>query len=537
MGAVTANGFRHMQAPPAHVALLGCGFAGTSALFQLVDRHPVKTVTVIEGSGRFGPGLPYRPEECPDYLVNNTTDTMCLVPQSRRAFVEWAKTRPDLVPALDEKGHLPRALYGIFLEDVVRAARTAAAIKGIEVRLVAAEATRLVEDADGRVRIGWAGGEVVADLAILTTGRCPPLDPYPHPPAGSPARYFPGHVMTAGLDDLPLDATAHVMGASLSAYDVINRLFAPATGCRFERGADGRLTFVAGPNQRRVLLCSRSGRLKSVIGPTRLKLDRRHFTVEGLRAAAGPDGLTLETVARLIRAEAEAHGATIDWRRVAEPYGGCATAAAVDDRAATFLETAIANAKAGGAGNFLVDFFADAALDIWRAFGSRMLRAEEERRYRRDFESAVLSYAAPCPIPTAERLLALIRAGRLSVRNGVTDVALAADGSHYLVGHAHGTERATVLVNTTGRLDRRVDSPRQPALIRGMVAAGLMRPYRLGGEISDGAAVDMETYRLDGCRNVYLSGMLLWGPGFFTSSAFLMATVVERILSRAFARG
>jgi hypothetical protein len=28
--------------------------------------------------------------------------------------------------------------------------------------------------------------------------------------------------------------------------------------------------------------------------------------------------------------------------------------------------------------------------------------------------------------------------------------------------------------------------------------------------------------------------MLLWGPGFFTSSAFLMATLVERILRGMF---
>jgi hypothetical protein len=27
--------------------------------------------------------------------------------------------------------------------------------------------------------------------------------------------------------------------------------------------------------------------------------------------------------------------------------------------------------------------------------------------------------------------------------------------------------------------------------------------------------------------------MLLWGPGFFTSSAFMMATIVERLLEHA----
>ena len=61
---------------PAHVALIGCGFTGTSAFFQLVDRYPVKEITIFEASGRFGPGYPYQPDECHDYLINNTTDTI-----------------------------------------------------------------------------------------------------------------------------------------------------------------------------------------------------------------------------------------------------------------------------------------------------------------------------------------------------------------------------------------------------------------------------------------------------------------------------
>ena len=103
---------------PQHVVLIGCGFTGTSAFFQLVDRYPVREITIFESSGRFGPGYPYRPDECEDYLINNTTDTMRVVPSNPRAFADWLFTRPDLVPQLDEKGHLPRAYFGVFLEEV-----------------------------------------------------------------------------------------------------------------------------------------------------------------------------------------------------------------------------------------------------------------------------------------------------------------------------------------------------------------------------------------------------------------------------------
>ncbi len=49
-----------------------------------------------------------------------------------------------------------------------------------------------------------------------------------------------------------------------------------------------------------------------------------------------------------------------------------------------------------------------------------------------------------------------------------------------------------------------------------------------------GAAVDMKTFRAEGARNIYIASMLLWGPGFFTSSALMMATIVERLLSSLF---
>jgi len=520
---------------PEHVAIIGCGFAGTSAFFQLVDRCPVKRITIFEVSGRFGPGYPYRPDECPDYLINNTTDTMCLAPSNRRAFLGWLRGRPGCAEDLDEQGHLPRAVFGAFLEEVFCATRTIAAVKAIDVRLVPAAAQAIREDEQGRVHITSPQGEVAADMVLLTCGRCPDIGGVDRPGEAAGARYVASHIRSRGLDDLPMDARVHVLGASLSAYDVVNRLFSADTGCRFERDEAGAPVFVPGPNHRHVILCSRSGRLKNVQSPVPTPIRRRHFTLSGLRAAAAEDdGLTLKAVAGLIRREAEAHGAALDWEAVADPYAGCGDADAVNRRAGSLLEAALAAAKGAGPENFLVDFFGDAQVDIWDAFAERLLTPGQERLYRRTFETAVLSYAAPCPVPTAERLLALHRAGRLSLVKGVGEVSLAADGSHYQIAHEFGSARAAFLVNTMGQVDRRVTSPGQSALTRNLAASGLLSPYCLDGVESDGAAVDMTTFRAKGASNIYLANMFLWGPGFFTSSAFLMATIVERLLDGVF---
>ncbi len=525
--------------PPEHIAIIGCGFTGTSALFQLIDRYAdqFRKVTVFEASGRFGPGYPYREDDAPAYLVNNTNATLCLVPSNRRAFLDWARMQPQWTDAADPDGHLPRAAYGAFLTDAARAARTMAAIKGISVEMIPEEATRLTEQEGGGVLVRSASQEVTADVAILATGRAPDINPYPSPPKRSHARYVASHVMDAQLDDVASDATVHVLGASLSAYDVVNRLFAPDTGCRFERAGDDGLRFVSGPNMRRVVLCSRSGRPKAVQSRHPMHLQRHHFTPNALRNRAGPYGFSLRDVAEAIRVEAEAHGVPLDPQSLADPYAGARTAEAVNARGGELIAQALAAATDPARRNFFVDFFSDAQDDIWDLFAEGLLRPEAEREYRARYESAVLSYAAPCPVPTAERLLALHRAGRLVIRKGAGTVRFDSSADRYEIDHAFGTERATILVDTTGALDRDVGSPGQPPLVAGLFADGVLTPHDRGDGPMPGASVDMTTFRLRGARDVYAANMMLWGPGFFTSSAYTMASVVERLLAGMFGRG
>lgn len=516
-------------AGPAHVAIIGCGFTGTSALLQLVDRCPVQRITVFEATGDFGPGFAYRRDDSPAHLLNNTTDSLCLLPHHRQAFLAWLQGRGE---APDPKGHLPRARYGDFLADAVAAAATLAAAKGIVLQRLPAEVTSLDErpPADGSgVLLHWPGGSLRADAVILATGRCPPRRDIAPPAAASGALLVPSQVRDTTLDALPLDARCHVLGASLSAYDVVNRLFAPDTGCRFERDAEGTLRFMPGPNQRRVTLCSRSGRLKRVQSPRPMALQRRHLTRARLDDLAARGALTLDALRVLVDAEARDHGVALDWPALLAPYAGCDNADAVQQRAIGLLARALDDAAAGR--NLLVDLAGAAQTLLWDAFADRLLPAAEVRRYRQQAETATLTCTAPSALPTAERLLALLRAGAVQVRHGVQGVAWSAGDAVWHIPCAFGVERARVLVDCRGALDRRIDSPAQPPLLRHMAAQGLLRPDRLGGEPADGAAIDMATLRAEGSRHVHVAGMWLWGPGLFTSSAFMMARAVQTILA------
>lgn len=520
---------------PAHIALVGCGFTGTSTLFQLVDQYPVDRITVFEASGVFGPGYPYRTDECPDYLINNTTDSMCLTPTSKQAFANWLRDS-GVAGAVEDKGHLPRALFGEFLVDAVRTARTIAAIKGIALELIPAEVTDLKEFRDG-VEVGYSSGSLKADAVVLTTGRCPDLDRFG---AGvgaghASARFFSTHVSATELDTITAGANVYVLGASLSAYDIVNRLFAPATGCAFERQDDGSLRYIPGPNRRRVTLGSRGGRLKKMQSQQPMPIQREHFTLaEFRRLAAEHHGLTLESLVALVKAEAEEHAARVDWASIATPYEGCADGASLNARAGAILADDIAAARHEGTSNFLVDLFADAQLDIWDGFADRLMTPSAEKRYRAELESAFLTYGAPCPVPTAERLLALHKAGVLTVRAGVKPPTLADDGNTFSIAHRFGEDHADIVIDASGGLNRMVSDCGQAPLTSALVRSGLMHGYSLAGEAMPGAAVDMETFRVSGARNVYALNMWLWGPGFFTSSAFMMASFAKRMLDRLY---
>ncbi len=518
---------------PERIAIVGCGFTGTSALVQLVDRFPLKHIVVFERSGDFGPGYPYRGDDAPEYLLNNRTDSLCLVPGERRGFLNWLEQQPTDQDEIDPAGYLPRSVFGAFLKDAFRSALTLAAIKGVRVTCVPAEVTSIEPQRNGELRVRWSSGEHTVDAALLTTGRCPPINTIEAPPLESNALFIDSHIRTSAFDHVPPDATVHVLGASLSAYDVVNRLFAPASGARFTAAADGRLQFEPGDNQRRVVLYSRSGRLKAVQSRTPLHPRRCHFTSQALAQRAGGRRLSLADVSAALVDEAAAQNVALPLSALANPYQVCEDAAAVNERAGALLALAVEQAEGEPGANGLVDLLADAQLEIWETWASELLSPAAKQRYRAEYESAFLTHFAPCPVPTARKLLALHAAGRLVIRRGAGPVTWSDEHDAYLISHEYGVAEARVVVDSTGRVDRRLDSPEQPPLVASLANQGVLRVPEDG--VGLGAAVDMSTFRAHPDHNIYVANMLLWGPGFFTSSALMMALVVERLLEGMFA--
>ncbi len=512
---------------PAHIAIVGCGFSGTSTLAQLVERFPVDRVSVFESSGVFGPGYPYQTHECEDYLLNNTADSMGVFPGRPTQFLEWLaeKGGPE---ANDPKAYLPRSLFGRFLRDVFESTCRRAESAGIRIDLYPYEVSGVVETTVG-IELQVCDRTVTADAAILTTGRCAARELYPD--AKRSDAYLVGHIDRPALDELPMDARIHVLGASLSAFDVVNRLFSERSGCYFERDRQGVLRFSAGTNRRSIVLCSRSGALKAVQSVSAKPLQRPHFNSRTLRSASRNRGVSLREIWRLIRNDAAVNGVRLSLPRLLAPYRGCGSMEAVNERARTLLECALCEARDGV--NFLVRLFEEARFEIWDLFAERMLAPEEEARFRLAYETVAMTYAAPCPAITAERLLALFAAGRLEVRRDVRRIGSSASGELEIV-HGLGTELASTVINATGATNRNVRAEGQSSLIQSMSAQQLLAPHERGGHSLPGARIDMTTFRAAGSQRLYMPNMFLWGPGFHTSSALTMSIVIDRMLSALF---
>ena len=106
--------------------------------------------------------------------------------------------------------------------------------------------------------------DVVVDAVLIATGRCPykenfsSLSSFPSSPSSlsSPSPiYIPDHVNISKdtFDSLPLSSTIHVLGASLSAFDVVNALYSPSSSCQFVRDPEtGKLKFIPGDNDRKL---------------------------------------------------------------------------------------------------------------------------------------------------------------------------------------------------------------------------------------------------------------------------------------------
>lgn len=199
------------------IVVVGGGFSGTVLVARLLRQPPdgPTRIVLIERSGPPGRGLAYAAREHP-YLLNVPVGRMSASPEDPEEFLRHVRRRR---PGCEATEFVPRALYGDYLQDLLRVAQMLAPQ---HVRLDVVEGSaigiRRVDRASPLVVQLDDGAEIVAEEVVLATGNPPPAYLPATRPLAADERYV--HDPWAGPLGFRAGERLLLIGTGLTALDV-----------------------------------------------------------------------------------------------------------------------------------------------------------------------------------------------------------------------------------------------------------------------------------------------------------------------------
>jgi uncharacterized NAD(P)/FAD-binding protein YdhS len=414
----------------ASLAIIGCGLTGTAMLYQFIrmnqrqrekGQRPKQAIRILvfEQTQSLGPGLPYgRDQVFPFHITNMRAGDMSIDAQCPEDFTHWVSARethlkmqyPELCEWFSEAGtdpslkdFPPRMVMGEYLKDRFKTAVQLAQEQ--EVTLMIRKGWEVIDIQDQGSHLSlFALNRETRDLesfptekALLATGYWfdRPMGPghFPSP--------WPAGALTA---QIPQGERVAVIGTSLSAIDATLTLLSDG---RFMRQENGSLRYLPAANSRRVALFSRKGLLPKVRGPMGNR-QNRFFSKSGVAElrAQKKGRLDLDDIFGLLRQELEsAYGRPMDWEAVLRPQKD----------PASILREDIRQAKNGDTprGDILWQTLLFQSTEILKNL--YIESSPEQRQKFDDYKSVFMAHAAPIPLMNAEKMLALLESGLLTI--------------------------------------------------------------------------------------------------------------------------
>jgi uncharacterized NAD(P)/FAD-binding protein YdhS len=414
----------------ASLAIIGCGLTGTAMLYQFIRMHqrqrekgrrPKQAIRILvfEQTQSPGPGLPYgRDQVFPFHIINMRTGDMSIDAHCPEDFTHWVSAHethlkmqyPELCEWFSEAGtdpshkdFPPRMVMGEYLKDRFKTAVQLA--RQQEVTLMVQKRWEVIDIQDQGSHLSlFALNRETQDLetfpaekALLATGYWfgQPMGPghFPSP--------WPAGALTA---QIPQGERVAVIGTSLSAIDTALTLLSDG---RFMRQENGSLRFLPAANSRRVALFSRKGLLPKVRGPMG-NHQNRFFSKAGIAelSAQKKGRLELADIFGLLRQELEsAYGRPVDWEALIHP----------SKDPVSLLREDIRQAKTGDTprGDILWQTLLFQSTEILKTL--YIESSPEQRQKFDDYKSVFMAHAAPIPLMNAEKILALLESGVLTI--------------------------------------------------------------------------------------------------------------------------
>lgn len=211
--------------------VVGGGFSGLATAMMVTAERPGTRIAIVERSPLAAPGTAFGACE-PPHLLNVPAERMGAFPDDPAGFLSWLSR--EAPGAYGEGDFVPRALYGTYLNVLVRE-RTRA--RGAKVGFVRGEVTRIRRVADAVEAVSRSGAVVTARAAVLALGPPAGRAPWAGVDEGAPPSALVEDPWSAGAFDVDADADVLIIGSGLTAIDVGIALV--------RRGHGGQITLVS----------------------------------------------------------------------------------------------------------------------------------------------------------------------------------------------------------------------------------------------------------------------------------------------------
>ncbi|MDE0488797.1 MAG: hypothetical protein F4Z95_04075 [Gammaproteobacteria bacterium] len=501
------------------VAIIGGGASGTGLAARIVEALPVGlstanlSIALFDTQGCRG-GNAYADDTLSN-LMNTTCGAIDRGFGGEFSFLEWAAENPDrwrhLVGKrmLDTQAYVPRPVVGRYLVDLLAHARRKAAERGLTLDLIAEEVVDIAPPGAPERNYSVhtdSGARFEARYIYLALGH---IERTRSEEYQFRNRYYHNpYPITRLIEEIPRDAAVGVIGTRLSAIDVVLGL--------------------AGAGHAGEIVCvSRGGRLPAVRADQGQyefrKIEREDLRkqLKGRRAE-----LRLADVVKMIGSEIE----YAEGRRVGLGY-------IVNKRRSPvkYYEREIALAKGRARPWQAVLYATNRNIDLlWHH-----LAEADKKLLMSEWLNNWLTYRASIPRENAERILALMKSGRLQVRRGASGFDYNdATGNFKMILGAKQAVSVQYLISATGSASsiEQADS----ALIGNLLRRGLIRPHRFGGvdcRFEDGQVIPGGSDAATDSR-MFALGPLTSGVYFFTTALeIIQRQTRQRTLDLAFMLG
>ncbi|WHZ31272.1 FAD/NAD(P)-binding protein [Desemzia incerta] len=461
------------------IAIIGAGVAGISVLNALLKNayYADCEIVIYDQQKTFGTGLPYQPDS-KELLINQTADTMSLIPEDPLDFVKWLEREKGVADGA--KKHFSRTWYGEYLKEQLKKA-----VKAIEPTIIHEYVLNVRVEKNGEYTVETIVGSATYDIVHLCTGHLPYQDPYQL--MGENKYYYHPYPLQETLSAIPPKARVGIIGTGLTSIDIMR--------------------FLTSQNKEyKIQFFSRTGNF-SLYRELESEITLHYLTMENLnRAKKEHNGsVPLEMIKEWFYLECLSNEVNVKELQVLYGKG-----------TKEQLKKQLINKNPLSKLQTIIYKFDPCLPDFLQA-----LTVEDKKAFFSFYEPLFNHFRTPMPKESLRSLLALWDSGKVDVATGLQNVEVTDSGFDMILAHEKGMH-VEYLINATGHDFSMEPSLYQTELINQLIDQQLVQSSEFGGIQVTWPNAEVISPKYGQLKGLYAHGQLIKGTQYVNSARAIM---------------